>query len=149
MFTALNQQAVTDVLCCARWEMLVISSHSLVVSVNWALHLYWGGHICPKQAAPDPWCSNCLSSILEVIWIHPDQALHGELTLLLSREMFPLIFLQVLYEDSQMVTLTAPYIAGFLAFRETPFLLDALQRLERNQPHLLPQVLILSKCLLS
>ncbi|KAF1395555.1 hypothetical protein PFLUV_G00012740 [Perca fluviatilis] len=52
----------------------------------------------------------------------------------------PLIFSQVLYEDSQMVTLTAPYIAGFLAFRETPFLLEALQRLERNQPRLLPQV---------
>ncbi|XP_037329016.2 endonuclease V-like isoform X2 [Pungitius pungitius] len=48
--------------------------------------------------------------------------------------------LEVLYEDSQMVTLTAPYMAGFLAFRETPFLLEALQRLERNQPKLLPQV---------
>ncbi|XP_022595763.1 endonuclease V isoform X5 [Seriola dumerili] len=48
--------------------------------------------------------------------------------------------LEVLYEDSQMVTLTAPYIAGFLAFRETPFLLEALQRLQRNQPTLLPQV---------
>ncbi|XP_061536064.1 endonuclease V-like isoform X2 [Phycodurus eques] len=49
--------------------------------------------------------------------------------------------LEVLYEDSQMVTLTAPYMAGFLAFRETPFLLDALQRLERDKPTLLPQVL--------
>uniref|UniRef100_A0A3B4F452 Uncharacterized protein n=1 Tax=Pundamilia nyererei TaxID=303518 RepID=A0A3B4F452_9CICH len=39
-----------------------------------------------------------------------------------------------------MVTLTAPYIAGFLAFRETPFLLEALQRLKKNQPTLLPQV---------
>ncbi|XP_033984324.1 endonuclease V-like [Trematomus bernacchii] len=48
--------------------------------------------------------------------------------------------LQLLYEDSQMVTLTAPYIAGFLAFRETPFLLESLQRLERDQPQLLPQV---------
>ncbi|XP_035003057.2 endonuclease V [Hippoglossus stenolepis] len=48
--------------------------------------------------------------------------------------------LEVLYEDSQMVTLTAPYIAGFLAFRETPFLLEALQRLQRKQPTLLPQV---------
>uniref|UniRef100_A0A3Q4HQG4 Uncharacterized protein n=1 Tax=Neolamprologus brichardi TaxID=32507 RepID=A0A3Q4HQG4_NEOBR len=38
-----------------------------------------------------------------------------------------------------MVTLTAPYIAGFLAFRETPFLLEALQRLKKNQPTLLPQ----------
>lgn len=48
--------------------------------------------------------------------------------------------IQVLYEDSQMVTLTAPYIPGFLAFRETPFLLDCLKRLEKNQPHLQPQV---------
>ncbi|XP_042341654.1 endonuclease V-like [Plectropomus leopardus] len=48
--------------------------------------------------------------------------------------------LQLLHEDSQMVTLTAPYVAGFLAFRETPFLLEALQRLERNQPQLMPQV---------
>ncbi|XP_019939534.1 endonuclease V isoform X3 [Paralichthys olivaceus] len=48
--------------------------------------------------------------------------------------------LEVLYEDSQMVTLTAPYIAGFLAFRETPFLLDALQWLQRTQPTLVPQV---------
>ncbi|XP_037116861.1 endonuclease V-like isoform X4 [Syngnathus acus] len=48
--------------------------------------------------------------------------------------------LKVLYEDSQMVTLTAPYMAGFLAFRETPFLLEALQRLERDKPALLPQV---------
>ncbi|XP_057700414.1 endonuclease V-like [Corythoichthys intestinalis] len=49
--------------------------------------------------------------------------------------------LEVLYEDSQMVTLTAPYVAGFLAFRESPFLLESLQRLERNEPTLLPQVL--------
>ncbi|XP_026158844.1 endonuclease V isoform X2 [Mastacembelus armatus] len=48
--------------------------------------------------------------------------------------------LKLLYEDSQMVTLTAPYIAGFLAFRETPFLVEALQQLEKNQPTLLPQV---------
>ncbi|XP_033822821.1 endonuclease V-like [Periophthalmus magnuspinnatus] len=48
--------------------------------------------------------------------------------------------LEVLYEDSQMVALTAPYIAGFLAFRETPFLLEALKRLEKNKPELMPQV---------
>ncbi|XP_054636355.1 endonuclease V-like isoform X2 [Dunckerocampus dactyliophorus] len=48
--------------------------------------------------------------------------------------------LEVLYEDTQMVTLTAPYIAGFLAFRETPFFLDALQRLGMNKPTLVPQV---------
>ncbi|KAM9314538.1 endonuclease V-like isoform 1-T5 [Pholidichthys leucotaenia] len=48
--------------------------------------------------------------------------------------------LELLYEESQMVTLTAPYIAGFLAFRETPFLLEALRRLEENRPALVPQV---------
>lgn len=48
--------------------------------------------------------------------------------------------LQLLYDDSRMVTLEAPYVAGFLAFRETPFLLEALQRLKKNQPALLPQV---------
>ncbi|XP_077427092.1 endonuclease V-like isoform X3 [Vanacampus margaritifer] len=48
---------------------------------------------------------------------------------------------KVLYGDSQMVTLTAPYMAGFLAFRETPFFLEALQRLEREKPALVPQVL--------
>uniref|UniRef100_A0A3B3BIT2 Endonuclease V n=2 Tax=Oryzias melastigma TaxID=30732 RepID=A0A3B3BIT2_ORYME len=47
---------------------------------------------------------------------------------------------KVLYGDSQMVTLTAPYVAGFLAFRETPFLLQALQRLQESQPELTPQV---------
>lgn len=56
-----------------------------------------------------------------------------------------LLLLQLLYEDSQMVTLTAPYIAGFLAFRETPFLLEALQRLRRNRPELLPQVCLMMR----
>uniref|UniRef100_A0A8C8GYK7 Uncharacterized protein n=1 Tax=Oncorhynchus tshawytscha TaxID=74940 RepID=A0A8C8GYK7_ONCTS len=37
------------------------------------------------------------------------------------------------------MALTAPYISGFLAFRETPYLLEALQRLETTQPPLLPQ----------
>lgn len=48
--------------------------------------------------------------------------------------------LEVVYEDSQMVALTAPYVAGFLAFRETPSLLDCLKRLEKKRPDLLPQV---------
>ncbi|XP_035260161.1 endonuclease V-like [Anguilla anguilla] len=49
--------------------------------------------------------------------------------------------LELLYEDCRMVTLSAPYVAGYLAFRETPCLLEALQRLERTQPGLMPQVL--------
>uniref|UniRef100_A0A5F9DR27 Endonuclease V n=1 Tax=Oryctolagus cuniculus TaxID=9986 RepID=A0A5F9DR27_RABIT len=50
--------------------------------------------------------------------------------------------LQVVYEESRMVRLTAPYVSGFLAFREAPFLVDAVQRLREKQPDLMPQVLL-------
>ncbi|XP_027547271.1 endonuclease V isoform X1 [Neopelma chrysocephalum] len=50
--------------------------------------------------------------------------------------------LQVLYEDSRMVAITAPYVAGFLAFREVPFLVEAVQRLQQEEPKLSPQVLL-------
>ncbi|XP_037617518.1 LOW QUALITY PROTEIN: endonuclease V-like [Sebastes umbrosus] len=42
--------------------------------------------------------------------------------------------LEVLYEDSQMVTLTAPYRLAS-ALEKPPSSWKALQRLERNQPH--------------
>lgn len=38
-----------------------------------------------------------------------------------------------------MVSLTAPYLSGFLAFREVPFLVDAVRRLREKEPGLLPQ----------
>jgi deoxyinosine 3'endonuclease (endonuclease V) len=44
-----------------------------------------------------------------------------------------------MYEDSRMVSLTAPYISGFLAFREVPFLVDLVQRLQEKEPDLIPQ----------
>ncbi|XP_074175490.1 endonuclease V isoform X3 [Rhinolophus sinicus] len=47
--------------------------------------------------------------------------------------------LQVVYEDCRMVGLTAPYVSGFLAFRELPSLVDAVQRLREKEPHLMPQ----------
>ncbi|XP_054545259.1 endonuclease V isoform X2 [Talpa occidentalis] len=50
--------------------------------------------------------------------------------------------LEVVYEDCRMVSLTAPYVSGFLAFREVPFLVDAVQRLREKEPHLMPQVLL-------
>ncbi|NXN44180.1 ENDOV Endonuclease, partial [Rhinoptilus africanus] len=50
--------------------------------------------------------------------------------------------LQVLYEDCRMVTVSAPYVAGFLAFREVPFLVEAVQRLQQEEPRLRPQVLL-------
>uniref|UniRef100_A0A803TFJ9 Endonuclease V n=1 Tax=Anolis carolinensis TaxID=28377 RepID=A0A803TFJ9_ANOCA len=40
-----------------------------------------------------------------------------------------------------MVGVSAPYVAGFLAFREAPFLVEAVQRLEERAPGLVPQVL--------
>ncbi|XP_051888976.1 endonuclease V-like isoform X1 [Pristis pectinata] len=49
--------------------------------------------------------------------------------------------LKVVYEECRMVCLTAPYIPGFLAFRETPFLEEAVKRLQHKDPGLLPQVI--------
>lgn len=51
---------------------------------------------------------------------------------------------QVLYEDCRMVTVSAPYVAGFLAFREVPFLVEAVQRLQQEEPRLRPQVWCIS-----
>ncbi|XP_066522554.1 endonuclease V-like [Hoplias malabaricus] len=48
--------------------------------------------------------------------------------------------MELLYEVSEMVTLSAPYIAGFLAFREAPPLLQLLKKLEKDEPSLMPQV---------
>ena len=41
-----------------------------------------------------------------------------------------------------MVKLSAPYVAGFLAFREASFLVKKVQNLQCNQPHLAPQAVI-------
>ncbi|EPY88228.1 endonuclease-like protein [Camelus ferus] len=38
-----------------------------------------------------------------------------------------------------MVSLTAPYVSGFLAFREVSFMVDAVRRLREKEPHLVPQ----------
>ncbi|KAM6245616.1 endonuclease V isoform 4-T4 [Porphyrio hochstetteri] len=50
--------------------------------------------------------------------------------------------LEVLYEDCRMVAVSTPYVPGFLAFREVPFLVEAVQRLEQEKPELKPQVLL-------
>lgn len=47
--------------------------------------------------------------------------------------------LKVVYEDSRMVGLKAPYVSGFLAFREVPFLVELVQRLQEKEPDLMPQ----------
>jgi len=51
--------------------------------------------------------------------------------------------LNVVWETYSMVTLTLPYVPGFLAFREVPFIMDILQRLQKEQPKYMPQLLMI------
>jgi deoxyinosine 3'endonuclease (endonuclease V) len=39
-----------------------------------------------------------------------------------------------------MVQLTAPYIPGFLAFREAHFLVEKINKMKKNKEKCLPQV---------
>ena len=48
--------------------------------------------------------------------------------------------LQVLHTSHAVVEMSEPYLPGFLAFREVGFLLDRLEEVHRQQPHLSPQV---------
>ncbi|XP_073481311.1 endonuclease V [Aquarana catesbeiana] len=50
--------------------------------------------------------------------------------------------MEVIHEDFHMVTLDAPYVAGFLAFREVPSLVEAVKTLQEKKPELMPQVLL-------
>lgn len=50
--------------------------------------------------------------------------------------------LEVLYEDYEVVRLEHPYIPGFLAFREAPHLAACFERLRRDRPELVPQVVL-------
>lgn len=50
--------------------------------------------------------------------------------------------LKIVYERYEMVTMSAPYIAGFLAFREVDHLLSLLSHLRSTAPHFLPQLLL-------
>ena len=42
-----------------------------------------------------------------------------------------------------MVDMIEPYIAGYLAFREVPFFINLLKKLENTKPKLIPQVILL------
>ena len=39
-----------------------------------------------------------------------------------------------------MIQLTAPYIAGYLAFREADFLVEKIEKLKNSKPDIMPQV---------
>ena len=45
-----------------------------------------------------------------------------------------------MYKDLTLVHLKLPYISEFLAFREVGFLVEAVSKLKKVKPHLLPQV---------
>eukprot|EP00047_Mylnosiga_fluctuans_P023705 m.144410 g.144410 ORF g.144410 m.144410 type:complete len:96 (+) comp9670_c0_seq9:438-725(+) len=50
--------------------------------------------------------------------------------------------MEVVYSDCEMIKLTLPYISGFLAFREAPFLMRLLDRARATRPDQFPQVVI-------
>lgn len=50
--------------------------------------------------------------------------------------------LEVVYSACRRVVLTAPYIPGFLAFREVTFLIELLNELRATAPEHLPQVIL-------
>ncbi|KAJ1828019.1 hypothetical protein LPJ56_001339 [Coemansia sp. RSA 2599] len=50
--------------------------------------------------------------------------------------------LEVLYAHSEAVAITAPYVAGFLAFRESAAYRAAFDSLRRTRPELWPQVVL-------
>jgi len=50
--------------------------------------------------------------------------------------------LEIVYESNDMIKLQLPYISGFLAFREVPFLLRQLEKLEISNPELMPQIIM-------
>lgn len=50
--------------------------------------------------------------------------------------------LEVLHVSSALVEMTEPYIPGFLAFREVGFLVELLESVRQQCPHLTPQVIM-------
>ena len=50
--------------------------------------------------------------------------------------------LEVVYERYERVVLRAPYIPGYLAFREVDFLLELLAHLRATRPDLVPQAIL-------
>jgi len=51
--------------------------------------------------------------------------------------------MQIIHESYQMIKLDAPYVAGFLGFREVPFIVDMLDKLKKEIPEIFPQLLMI------
>merc|ERR1719186_2046665 len=50
--------------------------------------------------------------------------------------------LELVYKDTKMVKMTAPYVPGFLAFREVQFLIDLVEAQKTIQPEVTPSALL-------
>ncbi|XP_069130102.1 endonuclease V-like [Argopecten irradians] len=50
--------------------------------------------------------------------------------------------LEVVYEDYEMIKLTAPYVSGFLAFREVDFIVALYRKVQKNDPEHTPDVIL-------
>jgi len=53
--------------------------------------------------------------------------------------------MKLIYEDldTEPILMKQPYVPGFLAYREAPFLLNKLAKLRENKPHIYPQCLFI------
>lgn len=49
---------------------------------------------------------------------------------------------EVLYEKYEFVTMTQPYVPGFLAFREVEHLLKLVKELKKTKPDFMPQIIL-------
>lgn len=47
------------------------------------------------------------------------------------------------YQDIEIVTMNQPYVAGFLAYREAPFLLEKLEKLKQSCPKFYPNCILI------
>ncbi len=50
---------------------------------------------------------------------------------------------RVEYEEMRMVELTAPYVPGYLAFREADLLVELVERQKSVMPEVTPQVILI------
>ncbi|KAJ0850924.1 putative deoxyribonuclease V [Helianthus annuus] len=51
--------------------------------------------------------------------------------------------LDVVYEDSSIVTIDVPYVPGFLAFREAPVFIQLLKKMQDSSHPFYPQLLMI------
>ena len=50
--------------------------------------------------------------------------------------------MRILHNEKELVRLTQPYIAGFLAFREVSHLVRLIDNVKKNKPQIIPDVII-------